>query len=110
MKEDIKDEYYEYRSKVESKENTYIPYSFQDVLNRINENKDSEEKPEWYSKEIEQIVRKNNLINFLEQAKTIEDIKDVCVELGDNELQNIYYGMLYEEENCECEEEEEENY
>lgn len=109
MKEEIEDEYYEYRSKVESKENTYIPYSFQDVVNRINQSKDSKEKPEWDSKEIEQIVRKNNLINFLEQAKTIEDIKDVCIELGDNELQNIYYGMLYEEENCESEEEKEEN-
>lgn len=108
MREDIKDEYYEYRNKVESKENTYMPYSFCDIINRLNENNDSKEKPEWYSKEIEQIVRKNNLINFLEQAKTLEDIKDVCVELGDNELQNIYYGMLYEEENYE--EEEEENY
>lgn len=110
LKEDIKDEYYEYRREIESKERTYMPYSFNDVINSINASKDSKEKPEWYSKEIEKIVRKNNLINFLEQAKTIEDIKDVCVELGDNELQNIYYGMLYEEENYECEEEEEENY
>lgn len=106
MKEDIKDEYYEYRNKVESKGNNYIPYSFSEVINRLKEYKDSKEKPEWYSKELENIIRKNNLINFLEQAKTIDDIKDVCVELGDNELQNIYYGMLYEEENYEEEEEE----
>ena len=85
----------------------YVPYNLEDAINRIKENKNTKEKIEWHNKELDQIIYKKNLVDFLEQAKTIEDIKDVCVELGDNELQNIYYGMLYEEENCECEEEEE---
>lgn len=109
LKEDIRDEYYSYRSKADS-EYAYVPYTLEEAINRINENEDSKEKIAWNTKELDQIIHKSNLINFLEQAKTIEDIKEVCIELGDNELQSIYYGMLYEEENCECEEEEEANY
>ena len=62
----------------------------------------------WHNKELDQIIYKKNLIDFLEQAKTVDDIKEVCVELGDNELQNIYYEMLYDEENSENEEDNEE--
>lgn len=108
LKEDLKEEYYSYRNKADSKY-AYVPYTLEDAVNRIKESEGSKEKIEWHTKELDHIIHKNNLINFLEEAKTIEDIKDVCIELGDNELQNIYYGMLYEEENCECEEEEEEN-
>ena len=62
----------------------------------------------WHNKELDQIIYKKNLIDFLEQAKTVDDIKEICVELGDNELQNIYYEMLYDEENSENEEDNEE--
>ncbi len=106
LKKDIKNEYYSFKDKMDSKY-VYVPYNLEDAINRIKENKNTKEKIEWHNKELDQIIYKKNLVDFLEQAKTIEDIKDVCVELGDNELQNIYYGMLYEEENCECEEEEE---
>lgn len=105
LKEDIKEEYYNFRNKMDD----YVPYSLADTVKEIKEKEEQKEKIAWHNKELDEIIHKNNLINFLEQAKTIEDIKDVCIELGDNELQNIYYGMLYEEENYECEEEEEEN-
>lgn len=107
LKEDIKENYYEYRNKIET-EIYNVPYTLEDAIYRIKNNAGAKEDIEWYNKELKEIIHKNNLINFLSEAKTIEDIKDVCVELGDNELQNIYYGLLYEEENCEENEEEQE--
>ncbi len=107
LKEDIKEEYCSYRNKEES-QYSYVPYTLESAISSIKDNENRKEKTTWHTKELDEIIHKNNLINLLEQAKTIEDIKEVCVELGDNELQNIYYGMLYEEENYE--EEEEENY
>ena len=104
LKEDIENEYYSCRNKMDSKY-AYVPYTLKEAVNRIKENEGPKEKIAWHTKELDQIIHRSNLINFLEEAKTIEDIKDVCIELGDNELQNIYYGMLYEEENCESEEE-----
>ena len=78
------------------------------AIRKQEKNASSKEELAWYSKELEEIIYKSELINSLTEAKTIEDIKDVCIELGDNELQNIYYGMLYEEENEEENEGEEE--
>ena len=104
LKQDITAEFHNYRNKID----LYIPYSLQETINLIKEHEKSENKLPWHNKELDQIIYKKNLIDFLEQAKTVDDIKEVCVELGDNELQNIYYEMLYEEENSENEEDNEE--
>ena len=104
LKQDITAEFHNYRNKID----LYIPYSLQQTINLIKEHEKSENKLPWHNKELDQIIYKKNLIDFLEQAKTVDDIKEVCVELGDNELQNIYYEMLYEEENSENEEDNEE--
>lgn len=104
LKQDITAEFHNYRNKID----LYIPYTLQETINLIKERENSENKMPWHNKELDQIIYKKNLIDFLEQAKTVDDIKEVCVELGDNELQNIYYEMLYEEENSENEEDNEE--
>lgn len=106
LKEDIEEKYCNYRRNMYPKDNS-VPYSLEKAINCIEENKVSKKEIVWYTKELEEIIHKNNLINLLEEAKKIEDIKSICMELEDNELQNIYYGMLYEEENCEDEEDEE---
>ena len=110
LKEDIENQYYKYRDNI--KMSVYdVPYTLEESIAYIRKqekNASSKEELAWYSKELEEIIYKSELINSLTEAKTIEDIKDVCIELGDNELQNIYYGMLYEEENEEENEGEEE--
>lgn len=110
LKEDIENQYYEYRNNIQA--SVYdVPYTLKESIDRIREqekNAGSKEELAWYREELEEIIYKRELINSLTEAKTIEDIKDVCIELGDNELQNIYYGLLYEEENFEEDEEEQE--
>ena len=39
---------------------------------------------EAVTKEIKQMGYKYNLLNYLEEAQTIEKVETVCVELGDN--------------------------
>ena len=107
LKQDITKEFQNYRNKIDLRY-TYIPYTLQEAINLIKERENSENKMSWHNKELDQIIYKKNLIDFLEQAKTVDDIKEICVELGDNELQNIYYEMLYDEENSENEEDNEE--
>lgn len=101
LKDEIKDEYSKYRYKNE-REYYDMPYSMEDVIKK--ELNFSEEKPKWFTKEVQEMSHEYKLLNYLQKAQTIEEIKEVCVELGDNELQNIYYGMKYEEEDYEEEE------
>ena len=100
LKEDIKEEYSNLYRKMHSK-GISMPPILELAINDIEENKDSKRKFSWNTQELKDIIHKNSLINSLQQAKTSKDIKDICIELDDNELLNIYYGMLYEKEDLE---------
>lgn len=102
LKDEIENEYSNYRRKNE-REYYDMPYTMENVVKK--ELNCSEEKPKWFTKEVQEMSHKYKMLNYLQKAQTIEEIKEVCVELGDNELQNIYYGMKYEEEDYEEEEE-----
>lgn len=104
LKNEIESEYTIYRA--ENERNYYdMPYSMNDIVKVMLDN--DEDKPKWFTKEIKQMGYKYNLLNYLEEAQTIEKVETVCVELGDNELQNIYYGMCGKKENFEEDETEE---
>lgn len=114
LKNKLEDEYTEI--KIANRWN--IPYSIQEALNEItkidlrnsqreagNLEGEIEKYPDYYSEELEDIFRRYDLINQLNQAETLEDIKEITRELGDNELQKIYYELLDDEENEEEEDE-----
>ena len=46
-----------------------------------------------------EIFYKYNLANSLENCKTLDAIKEICVELEDKELKEIYYSLLNGEGN-----------
>ena len=127
LKEEVNTDYnnlmYDYQKKESNLGNINIsyPYDIQKALNEITtiDIKNNQIKagkldeefnsyPEWYSKDLENLFEKYDNIKKLENLDTIEDLKDIVTETGDNELQQIYYGFLNEEENSEeeCEEDE----
>lgn len=114
LKNELEDEYTEI--KIANRWN--IPYSIREALNEItkidlrnsqreagNLEGEIEKYPDYYSEKLEDIFRRYDLINQLNQAETLEDIKEITRELGDNELQKIYYELLDDEENAEEEDE-----
>lgn len=113
LKEEVKDDYrhlmYEYHRKEAKIGSNYInfPYNIQDALNIItkidvknsqlnpeNLKIEKENYPEWYSNELENLFVKYNSIKKLENVDTIDDLKEIVNEIGDNELKQIYYEFL----------------
>lgn len=96
LKSLFQEEYRKYREK-----NLYydMPYCLDKVINVISIN--NKDNPEWFNNEISDLSYKYKLLLLLEKAKTIEEVKEITVELEDNELQRIYYGLKDEEENLE---------
>lgn len=123
LKENIKKEYNDYYRRnrdLDSISNYSFPYYIDRAVNVITEinthnnqvkmgslKEDMIDKPLWYTKEVEEILYKNDLISELEQTNDIEIIKDIARELEDKELQQIYYTLKNEEENYTDEDEEE---
>ena len=127
LKEEVNTDYnnlmYDYQKKENNIGNMNVsyPYDIQKALNEItiidiknNQIKagildeEFDKYPKWYSKDLENLFEKYDNIKKLENLNTIEDLKDIVTETGDNELQQIYYGFLDEEENSEQDEEEDE--
>lgn len=108
LNDELLNEYNYYRNTHNQKD--YCPYDIQDAINictqidlrnlqRESGNLDGkhEEYPTYYSSELEDIFKRFDLIKELEQVENLEDLKDITRELGDNELQQIYYEFLDEE-------------
>jgi len=95
LKDEIQEEYsnYRYKNGVEYYE---MPYSIDDMVRKVSNCEKEDLK--WFTKEVEEMNHTYQLLSYLEKSQTIEEIKEICEELGDNELQKIYYGMKDEEE------------
>lgn len=95
---DIFTEYRNYREKF--KEDYYkknneacdIPDYIQYALNEITRDDISgiKKKPEWYSEELEKLFEKYTAIKQLNDLETIEDLKEIAIELNDAELMETY--------------------
>jgi len=118
LKNDIEKNIVKHLSKLYEK--GYKPHSLEEAINEIknldDENKKikdgilegpEKEYPLWYSKELKELFYKYDLVNYLKTSQTLEEIKEICVELEDNELKEIYYSLLCEEGSLEENKEEE---
>lgn len=116
MKEKL---YYDF-SKYCDKFTYYLPSTIENCIQYItsideenkqielsNLTKEKRDYPEWYSSEFDILWNNYNMIKLLENATSIEDIKEVAKETGDNELMKIYY-VLEGEEYDDMQEDEEE--
>ncbi len=101
-KEKFKENYYK-----KNKEVANIPNNIQYALNEITRNDISKikEKPEWYSEELEKIFEKYTAIKQLNDLETIDDLKEIAIELNDADLMETY--KWFEEVQQEEEEDEE---
>lgn len=110
LKEEIKDKFNEYMRALPEK--YYNVYYLNDAIKQIKEierenqeikdgTKEGTEReyPDWYKKELNEIFYKYNLANSLEKCQTLDEIKEICVELEDKELKEIYYSLLNGEGN-----------
>lgn len=110
LKEEIEEKFNKYMR--ELPEEYYKVYYLKDAINQIkNIDKENQEikdgileetereYPIWYKQELNEIFYKYNLANSLENCKTLDAIKEICVELEDKELKEIYYSLLNGEGN-----------
>ena len=110
---DIYIEYRNYREKFKedyfkkNQEVCDIPDFIQYALNEITRNDISEikEKPEWYSEELEKIFEKYTAIKRLNDLESMDDLKEIAIELNDADLMETY--KWFEKAQQEDEEDEE---
>ena len=118
LEENLNNDFMQYNSKL-YKENrigyTEMPYNLEECLNRItridinNNQIDTKEKvpyPKWYSRELEDLFVRHDLVKGLKQFETLEELKDISKELDDEELIDICNEFIGYEENNEEEEDE----
>ena len=68
-----------------------IPFGIQNALNEVTTNSVKGLKnPEWYSKELEKLFEEYTLIKQLRDLETIDDLKEIAIELNDAELMETY--------------------
>lgn len=109
MKEDLKYDFIDYQRKMYRE----IPSNIEDCISIALELKTASnegakiEYPKWFSDEFIELWKQYDMIINLENAHCIEDIKEVAIETGDNELQRIYY--MFEGEEMEDEDLQEES-
>ena len=109
MKEDLKYDFINYQRKMYRE----IPSNIEDCISIVLELKEADngsikiEYPKWFSDEFIELWKQHDMIKELENANCIEDIKEVAIETGDNELQRIYY--MFEGEEMEDEDLQEES-
>ncbi len=111
MKKNLREDFNNYQHSLDYKISMNMPSYLESCINeiewiesrnlKIEQGEIKEEKkeyPEWYSKEFTNLWKQYEQIKELETANTIEDIKEIVQETGDNELQKIYYMLKGEEE------------
>lgn len=111
MKQELQEDFYNYQDGLKLEVTRFMPSLLESCIYQIKEiesknleieqgNLEGEKikYPEWYSEEFTDLWKKYEQIRELETACTIEDIKEVVQETGDNELQQIYYMFKGEEE------------
>lgn len=84
-------------SKKNEREYYDIPIDLDTVIKNMSYYQEKE-LPGWLTKKVEEMCYKYNLLNYLSEVNDLEEIKNICIELKDKELQSIVYNMMNEEE------------
>lgn len=105
LKEELKNNFYKYRKEIEY----YMPDTIEEcikiitTLEKSNCKIEQEKYPDWYSKEFTNLWQDYERIKILENANSLEEIKEESIKTGDEELKKIYF-MIGGEEDEESEE------